>query len=218
MAAAILIVIGPIVGGVSYLLGRRELSALSAPTAVPKFEPPPETTAQAPAAEHTADAQPAPPAVAKQTASAAASGGETPPAPAPDAVPAEVEASAEPPAQAGAMTPLAPVAPPAAAAVAPPPTAAGSTQPPAENAPAAAEPPAVAAAEAPVTTPALPANPKKPTAGKSDDKSGKQEAQPIRHAKVAKHRPARAVHQGLTNLQHAVASFLGAVKGLLIAR
>jgi len=64
----------------------------------------------------------------------------------------------------------------------------------------------------------MPANAKKPTADKSDDKSGKQEAQPVRHAKVAKHRPARAARQSLTNLQHAVASFLGAVRGLLTAR
>jgi hypothetical protein len=154
IVAAVLIVIGPIVGGVSHLLGRRELSTLPAPTAVAKFEPPPETTAQIPAA----------------------------------------------------------------AAVAPPPTAAGSTQPSAENAPATAEPPAGAPAEALLTMAALPATPKMPTADKSDGKSGKQAAQPIRHPKVAKHRRARAAHQGLTNLRHAVASFFGAVRGLLVAR
>ena len=78
MAAAILIVIGSLVGGAGYLAGRRDSAALQAPPALRKFDPPPETTAQAPAAEQTADAEPATPAAAEQTASAAAAGGENP--------------------------------------------------------------------------------------------------------------------------------------------
>jgi hypothetical protein len=216
LGAATLIVISSLVGGAGYLASRIESAALQAPAALPKSDPPPETTGQAPAAEQTADAEPATPAAAKQAASAAVSGGETPPAPAPDALPAGAEASARQPAQADAINPPAAVAQPPAAAVAPPPPAAGATQPPAENALSALEPPAGAAAEAPVATPALPANPTKPTADKWDEKSGKPEPQPNRHAKVGKHRPARAAHNGLTKLQHAVASFLGAVRGLLI--
>jgi len=54
-APAILIVIGSLVGGAGYYVGSIALMALQAPPALHKFDPPLETTAQAPAAEQTAD-------------------------------------------------------------------------------------------------------------------------------------------------------------------
>jgi hypothetical protein len=60
-AAAILIVIGSLVGSTGHLPGGRVLAALEAPPALQKFGPPPETTAQAPAAKQTAEGGPATP-------------------------------------------------------------------------------------------------------------------------------------------------------------
>jgi len=57
--AAILIVIGSLFGSTGHLSGGRVLAALEAPPALQKFGPPPETTAQAPAAEQAAERAPA---------------------------------------------------------------------------------------------------------------------------------------------------------------
>jgi hypothetical protein len=55
VAPAILIVVGSLVGGAGCYMGVQALVALQAPPALQKFDPPLETTAQAPAAEQTAD-------------------------------------------------------------------------------------------------------------------------------------------------------------------
>ena len=123
--AAIVIVMGSLVGGTGYFAGVKVLAALQALRAPREFDPPSQTTAQAPAVEQTTGAEPETPAAAEQTSSSAAPVAETPPAPEASSVAFGVKASAEqpaalvaqPPASAAVgSTPLVAVASPPAAA------------------------------------------------------------------------------------------------------
>ncbi len=155
-AAAILIVIGSLLGGAGYFASGKVLAALRSPSAPQTLDPSPEATAAAPAPESTADIAPATSAPAEETAAAALRGGDSAPLP-------EPATQAAPP----AVTSLAaPVGAAAALAIA---------APPAAKAASAAVPPATAAAPASEAPDAKPAKkPKKHTADKSEDKSDKE--------------------------------------------
>jgi hypothetical protein len=172
-AAAILIVIGSLLGGAGYFASGKVLAARRSPSAPQKLDPSPEAAAATPAPESTADVAPATPAPAEETAAAALRGGDSAPLPEP----------ATQAAHAAETSLAAPVGAAAASAIA---------APPAAKAASVAEPPAPAAAPASETPDAKPAKkPKKHTADKSEDKSDK-DSKPKRHAKdkVAKPRPA----------------------------
>ena len=204
-AAAIVIVMGSLVGVAGYLASSNVLMALQALRAPREFDPPLETTAQVPAAEQTADDEPATPAAAEQTASAAAPGRETPPALEAPPVASGVKASAEQPAQADVMTPPALVAQPPAAAATPP---------------AAAKKLAAIDRFAPAATPSKPeapvaetTKPVKKAKKASADKSQTRETGTERHAKskparIAKPRgtPGAAVTPDNVNAEPAVIS------------
>ena len=160
--AAILIVIGSLVGSTGHHAGGRVLAALEAPPARQNLGPPPGTTAQAPAAEQaaehgraaaeTAAVAPSPPPVAKAAPETAAQ------------APAAEEAAERGPAAAEAAT-AAPPPPPLAALAQPRPSAAKAL--------VAVEPPAPAVAPpTPEDTIAKPAKPakkrKKPMTGRSE--------------------------------------------------
>ncbi|HTO80463.1 MAG TPA: hypothetical protein VMJ31_11875 [Methylocystis sp.] len=140
--AAILMVIGSLVISASHFSGRRVLGALQVPPALQKFDPPPETIAQAPAAQQTPESGP----VIAETAAVA------PPPPVAIVGLAAPETTAQAPA-AKQITEGGP-ATTETAAVAPP--------PPVANALAAVEPPAPAVEPpTPEATIAKPANPAK---------------------------------------------------------
>ena len=186
--AAIVIVMGSLVGGTGYLAGVKVLAALQALRAPREFDPPSQTTAQAPAVEQTADAEPATPAAAEQTASSAAPVAEIPPAPEASPVASGAKASAEQPAEADAMTPPALVAQPAAA-VTPTPLAAAATPPTPAKTLAAVNYSALAGASSkPKARVAETTQPVKERKKPSADKSEKHEPRSNRNAKS---KPAR---------------------------
>ena len=163
-AAAILIVVGTLVGGAGWLVSGKVLAALKQPS-----NSAPKAMAAVPAPELKAETAPAaPPVAAQETASAA------PAAAVEAAPPASAALGAAPAPEAQAQAVQAAEAAPAAAAV--PPSAA--VPPPPAKAVAAVEQPAAAApsptSDAPAAKPAKPAKkPKKATADKPEDKADK---------------------------------------------
>ncbi len=175
-AAAIVIVIGSLLGGAGYVAGGKVFAALRSPSAPQKIDPSPEATAASPAPEATADVGAATPPATEDAA--ALRGGEAAPAPEPATQAATADTGLAAPAGAAAAANASP--PPAAA---PPPAA--------EKAASVTEPPPVSAAAPSDAKPAKPAKkPKKPTADKSDKDSKAKPHAKDKPEKVAKPHPA----------------------------